>query len=51
MNPQEIEQVMRYRKKVEKDEGYMYTIQQLAAVSEIPDTIFTLYIYTQSINS
>ena len=25
---------MRYRKKVEKDEGYMYTIQQLAGVME-----------------
>ena len=25
--PQEIEQVMRYRKKVEKDESYMYFIR------------------------
>ncbi len=34
VNPQEIEQVMRYRKKVEKDEAYMFTIQQLAGVME-----------------
>ena len=34
VNSQEIEQVMRFRKKVEKDESYMYTIQQLSGVME-----------------
>ena len=33
VNPQEIEQVMRFRKKVEKDEMYVNTIMQLASVS------------------
>jgi len=33
INPQEVEQVTRYRKKVEKDELYVNTIQQLASVS------------------
>lgn len=33
VNPQEVEQVMRYRKKVEKDENYIYTLQGLAGVS------------------
>lgn len=44
VNPQEIEQVMRYRKKVEKDESYMYTIQQLAAVGikVVSNTMFKL---------
>ena len=32
VNPQEIEQVMRYRKKVEKEESYVNTIAQLAGV-------------------
>ncbi|XP_002735265.1 dynein intermediate chain 3, ciliary-like [Saccoglossus kowalevskii] len=34
VNPQEVEQVMRYRKKVEKDEMYINTIQQLGSVME-----------------
>ncbi|ELU10526.1 hypothetical protein CAPTEDRAFT_84434, partial [Capitella teleta] len=34
VNPSEIEQVMRYRKKVEKDENYIYTLQGLAGVVE-----------------
>ena len=33
VNPAEVEQVIRYRKKVEKDEMYMNTIQQLGNVS------------------
>ena len=32
VNPQEIEQVIRYRKKVEKDEGYVNTVLNLAGV-------------------
>lgn len=34
VNSSEIEQVMRYRKKVEKDDMYMCTIQQLSSVME-----------------
>ncbi|XP_033755651.1 dynein intermediate chain 3, ciliary-like [Pecten maximus] len=34
VNSQEVEQVTRYRKKVEKDEMYINTIQQLATVME-----------------
>ncbi|KAK2150722.1 hypothetical protein LSH36_393g00019 [Paralvinella palmiformis] len=34
VNPQEIEQVMRFRKKVEKDEMYVNTIMQLSSVME-----------------
>ena len=34
VNHAEIEQVMRYRKKVEKDEMYVNTIQGLAGVSK-----------------
>ena len=33
VNPAEVEQTIRYRKKVEKDEIYMNTIQQLGNVS------------------
>lgn len=33
VNPQEVEQVLRFRKKVEKDEMYITTIQQLGSVS------------------
>lgn len=33
VNPTEIEQVTRYRKKIEKDEVYVSAIQQLANVS------------------
>ena len=33
VNPQELEQVIRFRKKVEKDEMYVNTILQLAGVS------------------
>lgn len=33
VNPAEVEQTIRYRKKVEKDEIYMNTIQQLSNVS------------------
>jgi len=33
VNPLEIEQVIRYRKKVEKDEGYINAITNLAGVS------------------
>ena len=35
VNPAEVEQVIRYRKKVEKDEVYMNTIQQLGNVSAV----------------
>lgn len=34
VNPQEVEQVIRYRKKVEKDEMYVTAIQQLGTVME-----------------
>lgn len=34
INPQEVEQVMRYRKKVEKDEGYVGAIINLGTVME-----------------
>lgn len=33
VNAAEVEQTIRYRKKVEKDENYMNTIQQLSSVS------------------
>jgi len=33
VNPLEIEQVIRYRKKVEKDESYINTVMGLAGVS------------------
>jgi len=36
VNPQEIEQVIRYRKKVEKDESYVNTVMGLAGVTIIP---------------
>ena len=32
VNPAEVEQTIRYRKKVEKDEGYIQTIQSLGEV-------------------
>ena len=35
VNPAEIEQVMRFRKKVEKDEMYVNTVLSLAGVSYI----------------
>lgn len=35
VNPAEVEQTIRYRKKVEKEEVYMNTIQQLGNVSII----------------
>ena len=34
VNAAEVEQTIRYRKKVEKDENYMNTIQQLSSVSD-----------------
>ncbi|XP_033127579.1 dynein intermediate chain 3, ciliary-like [Anneissia japonica] len=34
VNPQEVEQVIRYRKKVEKDEMYVNAIQQLGSIME-----------------
>ncbi|XP_074543645.1 dynein axonemal intermediate chain 2-like [Halichoeres trimaculatus] len=34
VNPQEMEQTIRFRKKVEKDEGYMNSILQLGSVTE-----------------
>ena len=33
INPAEVEQTMRFRKKVEKDEVYIQAIQQLGSVS------------------
>lgn len=33
INPSEVEQTIRYRKKVEKDEGYIATIMKLGTVS------------------
>jgi dynein intermediate chain 2 len=35
VNPAEVEQTIRYRKKVEKEEVYMNTIQQLGNVSKL----------------
>lgn len=35
INPQEMEQTIRFRKKVEKDEGYIASILQLGAVSPL----------------
>ena len=35
VNPSEVEQVIRFRKKVEKDEMYINTIQQLGSVSSL----------------
>lgn len=35
INPQEMEQTIRFRKKVEKDEGYIASILQLGPVSPI----------------
>ena len=35
VNPLEIEQVIRYRKKVEKDEGYINAIMDLSGVSTV----------------
>lgn len=40
VNPQEIEQVIRYRKKVEKDETYVNTVMGLAGVT----VIFIIYL-------
>lgn len=34
VNPEEMEQTIRYRKKVEKDENYVNTVIQLGSVSE-----------------
>lgn len=36
VNPAEVEQTIRYRKKVEKDEGYIQTIMDLGKVSLPP---------------
>ena len=33
INPAEVEQTIRYRKKIEKDEGYISIITRLGAVS------------------
>lgn len=35
INPQEMEQTIRFRKKVEKDEGYIASIMQLGTVSTL----------------
>ena len=35
INPAEVEQTMRFRKKVEKDEVYIQAIQQLGSVSAL----------------
>ena len=35
INPAEVEQTMRFRKKVEKDEVYIQAIQQLGSVSTV----------------
>ena len=52
VNSQEVEQVTRYRKKVEKDEMYVNTILSLGTVGlqflfdlilYVPSTIFQLY--------
>ena len=34
INPAEVEQTIRYRKKVEKDEAYIGTIMKLGSVSQ-----------------
>lgn len=36
INPQEVEQTIRFRKKVEKDENYINTIMHLGAVRPCP---------------
>jgi len=40
VNSQEVEQVTRYRKKVEKDEMYINTIQQLGTVSRLASDLY-----------
>lgn len=48
VNPQEIEQVIRYRKKVEKDETYVSTLMNLAGVSIPADDLIKLFqVYRQ----
>ena len=37
INPAEVEQTIRYRKKVEKDEAYIATIMNLGKVSQLTD--------------
>ena len=44
VNPQELEQVTRFRKKVEKDEVYIQTIQNLGNVSGICLYQFCLFL-------
>ena len=43
VNPAEVEQTIRYRKKVEKDEIYMNTIQQLSNVSVDTKTMESVF--------
>lgn len=38
INPAEVEQTIRYRKKVEKDEAYIATIMKLGSVSHLLHT-------------
>lgn len=48
INPQEMEQTIRFRKKVEKDEGYIASILQLGTVSHLSHplpTVFSLVLF------
>lgn len=42
INPQEMEQTIRFRKKVEKDEGYIASILQLGPVSHLSHLLLTV---------
>lgn len=39
VNPQELEQTIRFRKKVEKDENYINAVMQLGSVSLPPSPV------------
>lgn len=39
VNPQELEQTIRFRKKVEKDENYINAVMQLGSVSLPPTAV------------
>lgn len=48
VNPQEVEHVTRYRKKVEKDEMYISAIQQLGTVRKLSRILNALHINGQN---
>lgn len=45
INPQEMEQTIRFRKKVEKDEGYLASILQLGPVSPLFNPLLNVCTY------